>query len=103
MLATVAAADSTSIVSKEYSIFIYSEWNHTLYTLYINRRVQCVFYSNSTVLKYHTVSLVPILYHTVSLVPILYHAVWFLEVSSPTQEPMIKHQRSMYTNIEDNH
>ena len=47
MLAMVAATDSASTVRKKYSVFIYSEAEpHTMYAIYINRRVHCVFYSN---------------------------------------------------------
>ena len=47
MLVTVAAAYIKKVQIKKYSVFIYSEaephaW---LCTLYINRRVNCVFYS----------------------------------------------------------
>ena len=50
MLATLAA-DSAQIQKNKYSVFVYSvsehtlSWSKTLCMLYINRRVNCVFYS----------------------------------------------------------
>ena len=45
MLATVAAADSAKVQRKSTASLYIAKWNHTLCTLYINRRVHCVFYS----------------------------------------------------------
>ena len=50
MLATVAAADSTSTVRKITASLYIAKRTHTLCTLFINRRVHCVFYSMSQVL-----------------------------------------------------
>ena len=47
MLATVAAADSAGTVGKKYRFLYIAKRNHTLSTLYIKRRVYCVFYSIS--------------------------------------------------------
>ena len=46
MLATVAAADSASTVRKSTAFLYIAKRNHMLCTLYINRRIHCVFYSN---------------------------------------------------------
>ena len=43
MLATVAAADSAKVQKKSTAFLYIAKWNHTLCTLYINRRVNCVF------------------------------------------------------------
>ena len=45
MLATVAAANIKKVQIKKYSFFIYSEAEPHASTVYINRRVHCVFYS----------------------------------------------------------
>ena len=46
MLARAAAADSASTVRKSTAFLYIAKRNHTLCTLYINRRVHCVLYSN---------------------------------------------------------
>ena len=45
MLVTVAAADSAKVQKKSTAFLNIAKRNHTLCTLYINRRVNCVFYS----------------------------------------------------------
>ena len=47
MLATVAAADSDKVQKKTTALLYIAKWNHMLCTLYMNRRVHCVFYSNT--------------------------------------------------------
>ena len=43
MLATVAAADSTSAVRQKYSVFIYSEAEpHAMYAIYKQKLTLCV-------------------------------------------------------------
>ena len=45
MLVMVAAADSAKVQKKSTAFLYIAKLNHTLCTLYINRRVNCVFYS----------------------------------------------------------
>ena len=45
MLVTVAAADSAKVQKKSTAFLYIAKRNHTLCTLYINRRVHCLFYS----------------------------------------------------------
>ena len=45
MLPAVAAADSAKVQKKSTAFLYIAKQNHTLCTLYINRRVHCVFYS----------------------------------------------------------
>ena len=45
MLTTVAAADSAKVQKKSTAFLYIAKRNHTLCTLYINRLVNCVFYS----------------------------------------------------------
>ena len=47
MLATVAAADSAKVQKKSTAFLFIAKRKHTLCTLYINRRANCVFYSIS--------------------------------------------------------
>ena len=49
MLATVAAADSAKVQKKSTEVLYIAKRNHTLCTLYINRCVNCVFYSITVV------------------------------------------------------
>ena len=57
MLATVAAAHSASTVNIKSTAFLYrAKRNHTLCTLYINRHIHCVFYSNEE--KNHFISFI---------------------------------------------
>ena len=61
MLATVAATDSAKIQKKSTAFLYIANRNQTLCTLYINRCVNCVFYSTTCALRWED----PLLYFTI--------------------------------------